>query len=86
MKMIALEYLQPEVSLKNMRYVYDVMTQQFGTENMSIWIDYCSFEMKHGDPKKLGEIYKRAINVLNLNLIETFMKDYSLLLTKSAAN
>ncbi|EFN69487.1 U3 small nucleolar RNA-associated protein 6-like protein [Camponotus floridanus] len=85
MKMIALEYLQPEISLKHMRYVYDVMTHQFGAENMSIWIDYCSFEMKHGDPKKPGEIYKRAINVLNRNLIETFMEDYGILLTKFPA-
>lgn len=68
-----------------MRYVYDVMTHQFGAENMSIWIDYCSFEMKHGDPKKPGEIYKRAINVLNRNLIETFMEDYGILLTKFSA-
>lgn len=84
--MIALEYVQPEISIKRMRHLYDMMTQQFGAKNVSIWIDYINFEMKHGDPKKIGEIYKRALNMLDNNLKSIFMNDHNLLLIKSAAN
>lgn len=81
-KMATLEYIQPKVSLKHARRPYEVTTQHFGTNNTSVWMDYINFEMKHGDPKKVGDIYERAVKMLDRNLTYSFIADYSLIIAK----
>ncbi|XP_070150082.1 U3 small nucleolar RNA-associated protein 6 homolog [Polyergus mexicanus] len=81
-KMATLEYIQPKVSLKHARRPYEVATQHFGTNNTSVWMDYINFEMKHGDPKKVGDIYERAVKMLDRNLTYSFIADYSLIVAK----
>ncbi|XP_076230226.1 U3 small nucleolar RNA-associated protein 6 homolog isoform X2 [Nomia melanderi] len=78
-KMMELEFMQPEMSLKHLRKCNEMSTLQFGKSNASVWIDYIKFEMKHGDPKKVGDIHRRAVKTLNPELTEPFISEYSLM-------
>lgn len=80
--MAMLECLQPEASLKHIRLSHENATQQFGSDNISVWLDYIKFEMKHGEPKKTGSIHMRAVKTLNCNLTDSFIKEHSLFLAK----
>lgn len=80
--MITLELVQPETVLKYVRRHYDRATLQFGTNNTSLWIDYIKYEMQHGDPKRVSEIYERAVKTLDGSLTYSFIKDYSLIAAK----
>ncbi|XP_072753293.1 U3 small nucleolar RNA-associated protein 6 homolog [Anoplolepis gracilipes] len=67
-KIAMLEYMQLEAnSLKHARRIYEVATRHFGTDK-AIWMDYINFEMKYGDPKKVEEIHKRAVDTLSDDL------------------
>lgn len=76
-----LEFMQPEMSLKHLRKCNEMSTLQFGKNNTSVWIDYIKFEMKHGDPKKVGDLHRRAVKTLNPELTEPFISEYSLMKT-----
>ncbi|XP_043248218.1 U3 small nucleolar RNA-associated protein 6 homolog [Colletes gigas] len=78
-KMTELELMQPEISLKRTRRCHEMSTLQFGRSNTSVWIDYVSFEMKHGDPKKVGELHRRAVKTLEPELTDSFISEYSLI-------
>lgn len=79
--MAALELMQPEVSLKNARRPHEMATLQFGNSNTDVWIDYIMFELKSGDPKKVGEIHMRAVKTLEPTLTDTFVAEFSLIKT-----
>ncbi|KOC63457.1 U3 small nucleolar RNA-associated protein 6 like protein [Habropoda laboriosa] len=78
-KMMELELMQPEVSIKHIRKCNEMSTLQFGKNNTSVWIHYITFEMKHGDPKKVGEIHRRAVKTLEPALTDSFISEYSLI-------
>lgn len=78
-KMIELELMQPEISLKHIRKYYEMSTLQFGKNNTNVWINYITFEMKHGDPKKVGELHERAVKTLEPILTDLFISEYSLI-------
>lgn len=78
-KMIELELMQPNILLKNVRKCYEMSTLQFGRNNTSVWINYITFEMKHGDPKKVGELHVRAVKSLEPALTDSFIAEYSLI-------
>ncbi|XP_076285803.1 U3 small nucleolar RNA-associated protein 6 homolog isoform X2 [Lasioglossum baleicum] len=78
-KMAELELMQPEISLKHLRKCYDMSTLQFGKNNTSVWIDYIQFEMKHGDPTKVGDLHRRAVKTLEPGLTDSFISEYSLM-------
>lgn len=78
-KMAALELMQPEISLKNARRPHEMSTVQFGKNNTKVWIDYIVFEMKYGDPKKVGEIHRRAVKTLDSALTDSFISEYTLI-------
>lgn len=82
-KMAMLECLQPETSLKHMRLPHEMATQQFGKDNVSIWLDYIKFERNHGEPTKIGSIHTRAVKTLDRNLTSCFLEEYSLYAAKS---
>lgn len=76
-KMAALELTQPRISQKYARRPYEMATQQYGSNDISIWMDYIKFEMDKGDSKKVGEIHARAVKTLKNELTQTFIEDYS---------
>ncbi|XP_034190619.1 U3 small nucleolar RNA-associated protein 6 homolog [Osmia lignaria lignaria] len=78
-KMIELELMQPNILLKNIRKCHEMSTLQFGKNDTSVWINYITFEMKHGDPKKVGEIHVRAVKSLEASLTDSFIAEYSLI-------
>ncbi|XP_078040892.1 U3 small nucleolar RNA-associated protein 6 homolog isoform X2 [Augochlora pura] len=78
-KMTELELMQPEISLKRFRKCHDMSTLQFGKNNTSVWIDYIKFEMKHGDPTKVGDLHRRAVKTLEPGLTDSFISEYSLM-------
>lgn len=78
-KMIELELMQPEISLKHTRKCYEMSMLQFGRNNTNVWIDYITFEMKYGDPKKVGELHRRAVKTLEPELTDSFISEYSLI-------
>ncbi|EFN79056.1 U3 small nucleolar RNA-associated protein 6 homolog [Harpegnathos saltator] len=80
-KMASLELMQPDVSLKYARRPHELATHQFGSNDTSVWIDYIKFEMKYGDPKKVGEIHARAVKNLERSLTYSFIADYAQITT-----
>lgn len=84
-KMAALEYVQPEPSIKHVRHPYSAATQCFGANNTSVWIDLIKFEMKHGEPERVGKVYMKAVKMLDSRLTNTFMTEYSLIAAKHDA-
>lgn len=82
-KMAELELIQPEISLKNARKPHEMAILHFGKSNTNVWIDYILFEMKHGDPKKVGDIHRRAVKTLEPELTDAFISEYSLLKANS---
>lgn len=81
-KMTAFELMQPEISLKHARRTYEMAMLQYGNNDTSVWMDYIMFELKHGDPKQIGDIHARAVKCLKHSLTHSFIADYSLLATK----
>ncbi|XP_012267956.2 U3 small nucleolar RNA-associated protein 6 homolog [Athalia rosae] len=80
-KMAAIELMQPEISLKHARRPHEMATMQFGGSNTDVWMDYVMFELKVGDPKKVGEIHMRAVKTLEAPLADSFITEYSLIKT-----
>ncbi|XP_072754717.1 U3 small nucleolar RNA-associated protein 6 homolog [Anoplolepis gracilipes] len=80
-KMATLEYIQSEVSLKHARHPCEKATQHFGRTDKSIWMDYINFEIKYGDPEKVSDIYKKAVNTLSHDLLSSFTQEYSLMIS-----
>ena len=78
-KMASLELLQPNISLRNARRPHEIATMLFGKSNTDVWIDYITFEMKHGDARKVTEIHARARQTLEPALSDVFISEYSLL-------
>lgn len=76
-KMASLEVMQPDVSLKHARRPHELATHQYGNNDKTVWIDYIKFEMKYGDPKKVGEIHARAMKNLERSLTYSFIADYT---------
>lgn len=78
-KMAELELMQPEVVQKYARRPHEMAVLQFGQNNVRVWLDYIIFEMNHGDPKKIGEIHRRAVKTLEPALTDSFISEYTLL-------
>ncbi|KAF7402853.1 hypothetical protein HZH66_005120 [Vespula vulgaris] len=78
-KMAELELIQPEIVLKYARRPHEMAALQFGKNNSKVWLDYIIFEMNHGDPKKVGEIHRRAVKTLEAALTDTFISEYALI-------
>lgn len=79
--MINLEINQTKVTPQCVRKIYEIMTFQFGKDNIDVWLEFMSFEMKHGDVEKVTIIYQRAVKTLKANLVDNFVTKYSLIKT-----
>ncbi|XP_012284127.1 U3 small nucleolar RNA-associated protein 6 homolog [Orussus abietinus] len=82
-KMENLELMQPEIILKHARKPYEMAILHFGNNNVNVWIDYITFEMKHSDPKNVADLHSRAVKTLDSTLVDTFISKFSLLKTDS---
>ncbi|XP_032664948.1 U3 small nucleolar RNA-associated protein 6 homolog [Odontomachus brunneus] len=78
-KMVSLEVMQPEISLKHARRPHELATHLFGKNDKSVWMDYINFENKHGEPWKAGQIYERALKELDGSLTSSFIEDHVLI-------
>ncbi|OXU21679.1 hypothetical protein TSAR_004042 [Trichomalopsis sarcophagae] len=78
-KMVALELLQPEFSLRNARKPHEMMILQFGKESTDVWVEFITFELKHGEPSRVGTLYNRAITTLKPSMADNFITEYSLI-------
>lgn len=76
-QMAALELVQPKASLEDMRKPYDNAILYFGKNNISIWLDYITFEINYGEPKTISKIYDRAIKTLDRSLTSSFIEEYT---------
>lgn len=77
-KMAELEIVQPRIILKYARRPHEMATLQFGKDEPKVWIDYIIFEMKYGDPRKVSDIYRRAVKTLEKSLINIFISEFAL--------
>ena len=78
-KILEIEIMQPVISLKHARRSLEMAIIQFGKNNVAIWMDYITFEMNYGDPRRAGDIYARAVKMLDALLTDKFIAEYSLL-------
>ncbi|XP_019699148.1 U3 small nucleolar RNA-associated protein 6 homolog isoform X2 [Harpegnathos saltator] len=78
-KMVSLEVMQPDISLKHARRPHELATHLFGKNDKSVWMDYMKFEFKHGDPLKAGHIHNRAVKTLDNSLVASFIEDFVLM-------
>ena len=44
-------------------------------------MEFVKFEQKHGDAKKVSEIYARAVNSLDTLLTDSFISEFSMVKT-----
>lgn len=77
--MVALELLQPEFSLQNARKPHEMMTLQFGKESTDVWMEFLTFEMKHGESSRVATLYNRAVKTLKPTLADNFITEFSLI-------
>ncbi|XP_067003125.1 U3 small nucleolar RNA-associated protein 6 homolog [Anabrus simplex] len=80
-KMAALECMQPDINVKQIRKCYEVACEQFGKNNTDVWMEYVKFEQKRGDPKNVSEIYWRALKNLDPMHTDIFVSEFSLVKT-----
>ncbi|KAK7871763.1 hypothetical protein R5R35_014030 [Gryllus longicercus] len=75
-KMATLECLQPEVQISRVVKCYELACEQFGKDSTEVWMEYVKFERIRGDPKKVKEIYLRALKSLDKQLAHRFISEF----------
>lgn len=76
MKMAELENLLPEVDMARVVKCYELACEQFGRDHVSVWMEYIKFERQRGDPKKVKEVYRRALSSLHETLAHSFINEF----------
>ncbi|XP_045766401.1 U3 small nucleolar RNA-associated protein 6 homolog [Maniola jurtina] len=76
--MIDLELSQEKPALKNVRKCYEALIQHHGTNNIEVWMDYIDFEQNKGSVALVPAIHRRAIGMLEKNVVDTFIKAQAL--------
>eukprot|EP00096_Caligus_rogercresseyi_P002028 TRINITY_DN1367_c0_g2_i1.p1 TRINITY_DN1367_c0_g2~~TRINITY_DN1367_c0_g2_i1.p1 ORF type:complete len:222 (+),score=26.21 TRINITY_DN1367_c0_g2_i1:132-797(+) len=78
-KALELEKSALKVDKCQLRNIFDAATDQFGKENIDIWLKYISFETKNGNSSGLTTIASRAENSLKtLDLKTKFRIEFEL--------
>lgn len=79
-KMIDYEINQFKVDASRVRQCFDLYIQNCGENSVECWLNYAKFELhdKNGKPSRVGKIYVRAIKTLCAELVEAFIKEYTL--------
>lgn len=76
--MIAIEMSQEKPALKNVRKCYEALVQQHGKNDVQVWMDYINFEQNEGSAAAVPAIHRRAIGMLEKNLVDEFIKAQTL--------
>lgn len=79
-KMIELEGMQIKPDADALRKCHEMVSQMFGKDGPQIWIDFLKFERDDGEPKRISQVYQRAVNSLNVDLVGDFINQYNLII------
>ncbi|KAB0359177.1 hypothetical protein FD754_003333, partial [Muntiacus muntjak] len=79
-KMIEFEKEQESCKMENLREYYERALREFGTVDSDLWMDYIKEELNHplGRPSNCGQLYWRAMKMLQGELVEQFMSKHAL--------
>uniref|UniRef100_A0A8C0ADX4 UTP6 small subunit processome component n=1 Tax=Bos mutus grunniens TaxID=30521 RepID=A0A8C0ADX4_BOSMU len=79
-KMIQFEKEQESCKMENLREYYERALREFGTNDSDLWMDYIKEELNHplGRPENCGQIYWRAMKMLQGESVEQFMAKHAL--------
>ncbi|XP_043923973.1 U3 small nucleolar RNA-associated protein 6 homolog [Protopterus annectens] len=82
-RMIQIEKEQDSPKMLNLREYYERALREFGSTDADVWLDYIKEELSHphGKPENCGQIYWRAIKMLQGDNVEYFVSKYTLLQT-----
>ena len=77
-KMIEKE--QESCKMENWREYYERALREFGTVDSDLWMDYIKEELNHplGRPENCGQLYWRAMKMLQGKSVEQFMSKHAL--------
>jgi hypothetical protein len=67
------------------RAIHEDMTNDFGSDDASLWINYVKFEMQN-DSNKVGMIYYKAIKKLTPTECDKFIEQFSILRSNNFQN
>ncbi|XP_046968618.1 U3 small nucleolar RNA-associated protein 6 homolog [Vanessa cardui] len=76
--MIEIEMHQEKPLQKYIRKCYEALVQHHGRDNIEVWIDYINFEQQNGAAQAVPAIHRRAIGMLEKNLVDGFIKAQAL--------
>lgn len=77
-QMARMEAMQGTPSVTAWRKCHEMAMQFFGKENVDVWLEMIKFEKSHGDAKKVSQLYLRAMNTLEKDLVSTFLEAFNL--------
>ena len=66
---------QESCKMENLREYYERALREFGTDDSDLWMDYIKEELNHplGRPENCGQLYWRAMKMLQGEAVEQFM-------------
>ncbi|XP_012304701.1 U3 small nucleolar RNA-associated protein 6 homolog isoform X1 [Aotus nancymaae] len=79
-KMIQFEKEQESCSMANIREYYERALREFGSADSDLWMDYIKEELNHplGRPENCGQIYWRAMKMLQGESAEAFVAKHAM--------
>lgn len=77
-QMARLEEIQVVPNVNGWRKCHEMATQFFGKDNVNVWLELINFEKRHGDAKKISQLYQRAMANLDPALVGDFITAYNL--------
>uniref|UniRef100_A0A8C6FGY8 UTP6 small subunit processome component n=1 Tax=Moschus moschiferus TaxID=68415 RepID=A0A8C6FGY8_MOSMO len=79
-KMIQFEKEQESCKMENLREYYERALREFGTVDSDLWMDYIKEELNHplGRPENCGQLYWRAMKMLQGESVEEFISKHAL--------
>lgn len=70
------------LEMKNIKYIHELSTQQYGKSNPDVWVRYVEFLLKY-DPKNCTLLYNRACSTLKSESVKMFINKYTELINKN---
>uniref|UniRef100_G1RJT3 U3 small nucleolar RNA-associated protein 6 homolog n=1 Tax=Nomascus leucogenys TaxID=61853 RepID=G1RJT3_NOMLE len=79
-KMIQFEKEQESCNMANVREYYERALREFGSADSDLWMDYMKEELNHplGRPENCGQIYWRAMKMLQGESAEAFVAKHAM--------
>uniref|UniRef100_H2QCM5 U3 small nucleolar RNA-associated protein 6 homolog n=2 Tax=Pan TaxID=9596 RepID=H2QCM5_PANTR len=79
-KMIQFEKEQESCNMANIREYYERALREFGSADSDLWMDYMKEELNHplGRPENCGQIYWRAMKMLQGESAEAFVAKHAM--------